>query len=64
MTAKKTAPEQVVQRITLHRNGDPIHFDVTVNLRLIAMELGVKAETAFSHKTKAVGGSVVVVHVQ
>jgi hypothetical protein len=49
---------QVTQHIVLHRNGDPIHFDVTVNFQRIAEELGGKAERNRSHIAVVAGGQV------
>lgn len=51
-------------RVILHRNGDPIHFDVTVDFEKIALEIGRKAEKNRSHVSKDCGGAVKVEHVQ
>lgn len=56
-------PKQT-RRIVLHRNGDPIHFDVTVDFLGIAMELASKAEFNRSHVAVVAGGAVKVEYVQ
>lgn len=54
----------ITQRIVLHRNGDPIHFDVTVDLQKVALAIGRKAERNSSHRSAACQGAVKVEHVQ
>jgi hypothetical protein len=54
----------VTQRIVLHRNGDPIHFDVTVDLQRVAEEIGGKAEFNRSHIAVVAGGAVKVEHIR
>jgi hypothetical protein len=53
----------VTQRIVLHRNGDPIHFDITVDFQKLAETKGWKAEQSRSHRTKVAEGAVTVEHV-
>jgi hypothetical protein len=52
------------QRVVLHRNGDPIHFDVTVDFGRVAEELGAKAEFNRSHIAVVAGGAVKVEHIR
>lgn len=54
----------ITQRIVLHRNGDPIHFDVTVDLARIALAIGDKAMRNSSRKSSVCMGAVKVEHVQ
>lgn len=51
-------------RIILHRNGDAIHFDVTVDLQRIAQQIGYKAERSPRHKSQMASGAVKVEHVR
>ena len=44
--------------IVLHRNGDPIHFDVTVDFQRVAEKLGAKAESNHSHESVVADGFV------
>jgi hypothetical protein len=53
----------VTQRIVLHRNGDPIHFDITVDFQKLARGKAYKAERSRSHKTKLAEGAIIVEHV-
>jgi hypothetical protein len=59
-----TNPNIVTQRVVLHRNGDPIHFDVTVDLQALVQRLGIKAERSARHVTKIADGAVQVEHVR
>jgi hypothetical protein len=54
---------KITRRVILHRNGDPIHFDVTVDLEKIAETIGPKAEKNRSHVSKECGGAVTVEHI-
>jgi phage protein U len=56
-------PNVVTKRVILHRNGDPIHFDVTIDFQRVAEQLGHQAEKNVSHKAKVAFGYVVVEHV-
>jgi hypothetical protein len=53
----------ITAHVVLHRNGDPIHFDITVNLQGIVQDLGGRAERNRSHVTKVAGGHVRVEHI-
>lgn len=55
---------RITRHVVLHRNGDPIHFDITVDFERIACELGGKAEANRSHVAVVAGGHVKVEHVQ
>jgi hypothetical protein len=55
---------RITRRVVLHRNGDPIHFDVTVDFERIACELGYKAEQNRSYAAVVAGGAVKVEYVQ
>jgi hypothetical protein len=57
------SPNIITRRIVLHRNGDPIHFDVTVDLDAIVARVGYKAERSARHVTKIAEGAVKVVHI-
>jgi predicted nucleic acid-binding Zn ribbon protein len=50
--------------VVLHRNGDPIHFNVTVDFQRVAEVLGGKAEENRSHVSVVAGGFVTVRHEQ
>lgn len=52
------------QRVVLHRNGDPIHFDVTVDFGKVAEAMGANAERNRSHIAVVAGGAVKVEHVR
>lgn len=54
---------RITRRIVLHRNGDPIHFDVEVDFQKLALALGAKAETNRSHVARSGYGAVKVTHV-
>jgi hypothetical protein len=57
------AARPITAHVVLHRNGDPIHFDVTVNLQAIVQDLGRRAERNRSHVTMVAGGGVRVEHI-
>lgn len=49
--------------VVLHRNGDPIHFNVSVNFQKLAETLGRKAEKSRSHVSSVQFDAVKVKHV-
>jgi len=55
-----TDPNKITRRVTLHRNGDPLHFDVTVDLQGIVETIGPKAEKNSSRKSKVCRGAITV----
>jgi len=57
------ANQQTVH-VVLHRNGDPIHFYVTVDFEKIALAIGPNAERNRSHVAVVAGGAVKVEHIQ
>jgi hypothetical protein len=53
----------ITKRIVMHRNGDPIHFDITVDLQRIVEQIGYKAERSKRHKSQLGNGAIKVVHI-
>ena len=49
--------------VVLHRNGDPIHFDVTVDFERVAEMIGYRAETNRTHVSEVLEGAVLVKHI-
>lgn len=53
----------VTKHVVLHRFGDPIHFNVTVDFERVALELGGRAERNRSYAAVVAGGAVSVEYV-
>jgi hypothetical protein len=58
MTTSKEITRKVTRRIVLRRNGDPIHFDVEIDLDMLAIRLGPKAEKNRTNAASAVYGAI------
>lgn len=50
-------------RVTLYQNGVPLHFDVTVDFKAIAVAIGRRAVENASHQSNLAGGAVKVEHI-
>jgi hypothetical protein len=55
--------KRVTHHVVLHRNGDPIHFDVTVDFQKVAEMIGYKAEINRAHASQVLRGAVLVKHI-
>jgi hypothetical protein len=55
---------RITRRVVLHRFGDPIHFDISIDFERLATYLGAKAEDNRAHIAVVAGGAVKVEHVQ
>lgn len=58
LQVKTETNNKVSQRVTLHRNGDPIHFDVEIDFQKVALKIGPKAEKNRSFAATAFYGAI------